>query len=1071
MAIRADCPECRRSYNLADELLGKTIRCKGCSHVFVVEERPAEGPDELVAEAIASEPRRARPTSRVAPARSRDREEEEPPRRRPRDEDEDRGREREGGGPNVALLVGLIGGGAALLLVLGGALTWALFSRSPAAPAPAPPGELVRGPNPGGVRPAPVVRLGPGGVERPPAVRPDPKDVRPAPLAWSVRPDPGPVLKGPVDPNGVIPLGPSVPFLYPTRPSPYVAIGQNVTERDARQVWDLETMKQVGTIAGKLASNSAHVLSPDGKYLAGRVWKPTGTLIEVVFADNGRTAQLLPMDKGFAVGGLIDFAGPDQLVVTGSLLVNPVIQVWNLKTGELVRQINSPRFPPDPKTGAAMSPGGRHLAWLDANRVVFCDLAEGKIVGDLPVPAGAGFRTSKGLAFSPDGTELAVLFEGAQPQVVLFDVAKGKWAKTIDLAKGVHKLAPTSRLYGGPALLWLPDRSGWLAFGHFLIDNPSGGVVYVLPNNLEVGFPTQRQVLSKDHLAVATGKLGARQLQILTLPRAQIDLAVKAVRAGGDPSTASLPGLVPADWSAVRQVPPASGALAWKAVPDGLPARKLTAGPIALPVKGTAIERVVFAERAAQAAVLSQTAAEGPTNQRQFRVERYDLTNGEALGGVDLFSSPKAPFGVRQTLAAGLSPDGGLFAAVEPGSGRRIDVWSLAEKKHLVGWVPHPKDKEVKIEWVGFADDKRLLTSFSTGKLVLWGLPKCRATYAVNGFKGAVALSPGRKYLAGFEGGGVTFLEVESGERRGRLMGPAGTALVSCVALAFRLDGTGLAGLFVAAGSGPKLVCWDLKRGEAMGDAPAVGNRGAVSWAGDKHLLLDGTLTDLALKAAIWNYSLPGAGKRAGQGPDGRHWFAAGQGQEGLAHLTAQTLPDAAVRGLLALLARPTTQVLLRPGMSLGVQVEVSGGGGDAAAVRRSTLDAVAQRLRSAGLEVADGSRVVLRIQVTEQATGKTRRYKTVGGGGGTFAVAVKQLTCQATLSGPGGVWWQNRQAIQTPDALMVRTDNAQQYFDRQLWGQAAGWASGVGMAPTFLIRVGGKLEALPKTSVLAGDR
>jgi predicted Zn finger-like uncharacterized protein len=44
MAIRIMCPHCDRSYALADEAAGQTVRCKGCGEAFTVEAR--ELPDE-----------------------------------------------------------------------------------------------------------------------------------------------------------------------------------------------------------------------------------------------------------------------------------------------------------------------------------------------------------------------------------------------------------------------------------------------------------------------------------------------------------------------------------------------------------------------------------------------------------------------------------------------------------------------------------------------------------------------------------------------------------------------------------------------------------------------------------------------------------------------------------------------------------------------------------------------------------------------------------------------------------------------------------------------------------------
>ncbi len=61
--------------------------------------------------------------------------------------------------------------------------------------------------------------------------------------------------------------------VYPSTPSPFVAIGKNAFDNDVRQVWDLSTRKMVGSFKGQLGFDDKTIaLSPDGAYLAG---KPT----------------------------------------------------------------------------------------------------------------------------------------------------------------------------------------------------------------------------------------------------------------------------------------------------------------------------------------------------------------------------------------------------------------------------------------------------------------------------------------------------------------------------------------------------------------------------------------------------------------------------------------------------------------------------------------------------------------------------------------------------------------------------------------------------------------------------
>ena len=85
---------------------------------------------------------------------------------------------------------------------------------------------------------------------------------------------------------------------------------------------------------------------------------------------------------------------------------------------------------------------------------------------------------------------------------------------------------------GVRSLVWCPDRSGWVLFGHLLVDRPSGAVVWHLPpeprGSQEI---VPRLFLDADHVSTVEGQF-EKKLSILTLPRAQIDAAVKAARAG-----------------------------------------------------------------------------------------------------------------------------------------------------------------------------------------------------------------------------------------------------------------------------------------------------------------------------------------------------------------------------------------------------------------------------------------------------------------------------------------------------------------------------------------------------------
>jgi WD40 repeat protein len=1069
MPIHVSCSHCDAGFNLADGLLGKRVRCRNCSQIFVVKPDNGKGEtpkpkDKAGTKGITTE---AHPSNNVAAPSSRPKKAAAPPaRRRDREDgDEDDRRRPVWRGPSNWLVVFVLicVAGGVLVLGLGGLLFYVLFGQSSPAPvAKNPPASNTR-PNPNQNKPDP---------NKPDPNKPDPnnpKDPPPPPQTWLAAVDPpAQPLKEPADPKKTIPALNSVNVLFPTRTSPFVAIGSNNFDRDIREIWNLESGQKTGALVGKLGVIDPIFLSPDGKYLAGRTLG-NGTTFDVFATANGQKVQHIQVDPQIVPLTLTDFAGPDQLVTVKNKGQAMQIQVWDLKTGQAMQQINLTKLLFDPKA-FAVSPGGRYLAILDDGKLLVYDLTRGSKTGESLVPHKPGTFVSgpKAMAFSPDGAELAVLFDIPVPQLLVWDMATGEVSKNHELPKDMKSLVPASMTYIHNNLEWVPDRSGWLLYGFFLVDAVSGVPVWTVPSKLEIGFPGPRQLLSPKHLAMTTGNGNNRQIQILELPRNQIDQAVEAARKGNNPDPAQGLPVTAADWSGVRQLPQMDGIPVWNVAGDALPEKKLVQQPIPLKGKGSEISQILFAGKAAQAAVVSVIAPTDPLRPRQVHADRYDLANGQALGSLNLF-------GVKTQgmvdLVADLSPDGSCLALIRPFNKKRVDLWSLANGKHLVGLLPYEKEGDPKLRWAAMLDEKRLLTASTSGKLTLWSVPECKAVYTGEGFRGSLALSPGRKYLVASRGTAFLVLDTATGAARGQLAVPAGAIPENSFGMAFRTDGRALAGVVNTEGFGLQLVRWDLAKGTITESFPIQTPSWNLQWCGENHVLLESSLVDLNLKAPISSYILPGPGRMSHGSPDGRLWFAFGRGNESSAQLSSQTLPDTATMQLAALLKKPNTQTLLRPGISVSVRVDVAGAGGKAEEIRRRAMDSLTNRLKAGGLKVAEGERLTVLVQLQEKPTGKTTRYDPIGGRGAPIIVQVKQIVCQATLTGPGGMIWQDKPTtFQTPDAGIVRAENVQTTLDEQLWGRAGAWAGGLNM-PIVLVRIGGKVEALPRIVPLTGDR
>jgi len=172
MSIMATCPACETSYELADRLAGKKVRCKKCQEEFRVSaplspKKRATAEDDDIDEGIRADERRS-VRANVPGRRPRltaDEEDEPLPRRRGRGDDDDddspiskRRVRKDAGGSGWILLIA--GGGVVLLLLVAG--VGFIFWRTAAGPDGAPknaPGDPALPPQAGFVVKAPAVKV------------------------------------------------------------------------------------------------------------------------------------------------------------------------------------------------------------------------------------------------------------------------------------------------------------------------------------------------------------------------------------------------------------------------------------------------------------------------------------------------------------------------------------------------------------------------------------------------------------------------------------------------------------------------------------------------------------------------------------------------------------------------------------------------------------------------------------------------------------------------------------------------------------------------------------------------
>ena len=366
----------------------------------------------------------------------------------------------------------------------------------------------------------------------------DPKD-QPEP-GWDVKPDPAPdPVQGPFDTKASIPVAFQGKVVFPTRPSAFVAVTPAGT-KDQMVGYDLRTMKPVGKPIQATFNHDALVLSPDGAYLAGLVRDkqlPHLPVVEVWDVTTGKSLRTIPLDDKRMSVGLLDFAGKDQIITEKATEPDVTYQLWDVTTGKELQHFTY-RLDFHPKWGA-ISPGGRYLLMEETDtfsgyHMLCWDLAAGQKVGDVELQGPKDrWGQACGIAFSPDGEEVAMLWRLGDKDVwgrlFCWDVKTGR--KTLNLAiPRILKDQDSLWFNGGPrSLQWMPDRRGWWLFGHLLIDHDTGAVVGKTPPEPNSLGPADRSILDADHVTAEGGGPFDKTIVVQTLPREEIDAAIKKV--------------------------------------------------------------------------------------------------------------------------------------------------------------------------------------------------------------------------------------------------------------------------------------------------------------------------------------------------------------------------------------------------------------------------------------------------------------------------------------------------------------------------------------------------------------
>jgi hypothetical protein len=478
----------------------------------------------------------------------------------------------------------------------------------------------------------------------------------------------------------------------------------------------------------------------------------------------------------------------------------------------------------------ALSPGGRSLAAfstdpaLRAIRIhdLLSDTAAGELL--LSEETRSAEVVCNALAFSPDGRELAGLFEFNRiSQLLCWNVADGEQVVQIDFGAPVRAILNATVAYLHHPLDWFPDRGRWLVYGQGVVDRDAGRLIWIIPEAAALVPRGIRRVIDQDRVLAVFKREGGNVLGILPLPLADLQQVADVAKLG----TLPVSPLSAADWSRALEIAAPGRIPAWQVVPEPIPPARAdplpepirlrpSSGPpeallvaLAGPAGGTAV--VAHGTDIATVAAGIHLTEPLPADTLSRLLPRVTALETYDLAGRRHQSTRRIP-GAAGLLA--LSRDG-THALTRDEAGNRVDLWSLNEGRHVVGWMPHAADNpwQSRIELAGIVDPAHVVTLSQAHKLVLWELPYCRAVYKMEPALRPV-LSPNRMYLAVAYNHVYRFHDTLTGGCLGALPAPEPPA-----AAAFHPNGSRFAAVF-AVMEGQRLVCWDLASGRVETEFP-----------------------------------------------------------------------------------------------------------------------------------------------------------------------------------------------------------------------------------------------------------
>lgn len=229
------------------------------------------------------------------------------------------------------------------------------------------------------------------------------------------------------------------PLAMASVPPSFVAIGQSVRSLANKQdSWDVRGL-----------SGEIQAISRDGQRVAAKTQTADGPRVVL----HGRSGETTPCPIQFPKDsrlGVIRFVTNTRLLIQSVSGVASSVYVWDADGFESVAEFASPVFRQDTHD---VSPDGTRLAVAGAANLQLYDLQTGDLMTAEAYEVGSPLSSCLGLAFSPQGDQLAAVYPNGR--LLVWDSATGQ----VVLDHGLDSPIETRCAH---AVQWLPNGRGWL---------------------------------------------------------------------------------------------------------------------------------------------------------------------------------------------------------------------------------------------------------------------------------------------------------------------------------------------------------------------------------------------------------------------------------------------------------------------------------------------------------------------------------------------------------------------------------------------------------------------------------